>query len=83
MTKCFLLFACLLASIVCSGSESDTLQRPPVKGALKVSGTMTAQKTGRLYIWNRSAAMWQNWIARKSRMDSLHSLNVISNWVFT
>ena len=51
MTKCFLLFACLLASIVCSGSESDTLQRPPVKGALKVSGTMTAQKTGRLYIW--------------------------------
>ena len=51
MTKCFLLFACLLASIVCSGSESDTLQRPPVKGALKVSGAMTAQKTGRLYIW--------------------------------
>ena len=51
MTKYFLLFALFLTSAVCSGSDSDSLQRPAVKGAIKVSGTMTAQKIGKVFIW--------------------------------
>ena len=51
MTKYFLLFALFSASFVCRGFETDTLQRPAVKGVIKVSGTMTAQKAGKLFIW--------------------------------
>ena len=51
MTRYFLLFVMFLVNAVCSGSDSDTLQRPAVKGLMKISGSMVSQKAGRLFVW--------------------------------
>jgi hypothetical protein len=31
--------------------DNDSIQRPPIKGVVKVSGTLSAIKTGRLYLF--------------------------------
>lgn len=36
---------------VCFGSLSDSLQRPAVRGLLTVTGSMNAQKAGRVFLW--------------------------------
>ena len=51
MTKYLLLFVFLSAKMICLGGDSDTLQRPAVKGVIKVSGTIAAHKAGKLLIW--------------------------------
>jgi peroxiredoxin len=51
MSKLFLVCSFVLSVIVCSANDSDTLQRPAIKGSVKVSGTLSAQKTGRIFIW--------------------------------
>jgi peroxiredoxin len=50
--KRFLLFIALfIVSQSFFAMDSDSLQRPPVKGKMKISGTMTANKAGRVYLW--------------------------------
>jgi peroxiredoxin len=51
MSKYLLLFVFLSVKVICLGGDSDSLQRPAVKGVIKVSGTLTAQKAGKLFIW--------------------------------
>jgi peroxiredoxin len=51
MSKYLFLFVFLSVKVICLGGDSDTLQRPAVKGIIKVSGTLTAQKAGKLFIW--------------------------------
>jgi len=51
MSKYLYAVAMFLVAHVCLGSESDSLQRPAVKGAIKVMGTMSAQKSGKVFIW--------------------------------
>ena len=51
MSKYLSMIALFFVAHVCLGNESDSLQRPAVKGLVKVSGTMSAQKTGKVFIW--------------------------------
>jgi peroxiredoxin len=51
MSKYLFLFAFLFVKLICLAGDSDTLQKPAVKGVMKVSGTMTSQKAGKLFIW--------------------------------
>ncbi len=51
MPKYLVLFALALWSHVCAGSESDSLQRPAIKGIMNVSGSLLAQKSGKIFIW--------------------------------
>jgi len=51
MSKLFLVCSFVLSVIVCSANDSDTLQRQAIKGSVRVSGTLSAQKTGRIFIW--------------------------------
>ncbi|MFM7727210.1 MAG: DUF4369 domain-containing protein, partial [Flavobacteriales bacterium] len=41
----------LLLAQCCFAFESDSLQRPAVKGVVKVSGTITGLKAGRIFLW--------------------------------
>jgi len=41
----------LLLTQFCMASDSDSLQRPAVKGVVKVSGTITGLKSGRIFLW--------------------------------
>lgn len=51
MSKYLCVVALFFVAHVCVGSESDSLQRPAVKGLIKVMGTMSAQKSGKVFIW--------------------------------
>ena len=51
MIRYVVLFAFLLVSVFVSASDSDTLQRPAIKGFLKVNGTIMSQKAGKLFVW--------------------------------
>ena len=51
MSKYLWMVAMLLMAQLCYGGESDSLQRPAVKGLVKLTGTMSAQKTGKVFIW--------------------------------
>jgi peroxiredoxin len=51
MSKYLWMVAMLLMAQLCYGGESDSLQRPAVKGPVKLTGTMSAQKTGKVFIW--------------------------------
>jgi peroxiredoxin len=51
MSKYLSMIALFFVAHACLGSESDSLQRAAVKGLVKVSGTMSAQKTGKVFIW--------------------------------
>jgi peroxiredoxin len=51
MTKCIVSVLLILAANVGFANETDTIQKPAVKGRMHITGAMTAQKAGRIYIW--------------------------------
>lgn len=51
MRKLVLFVALIVLTQVCFGSLSDSLQRPAVRGLLRVTGSMNAQKTGKVFLW--------------------------------
>ncbi|MFN5294188.1 MAG: redoxin domain-containing protein [Flavobacteriales bacterium] len=51
MKQLFFLGILLVFSNAAFSMESDSLQRPPVKGSMTVGGSMTAFKSGKLFLW--------------------------------